>query len=289
MSFEKAGDIIREARKNKYGVAAFNAFNYETMKFAVEAAEQAGKPVILQHYPGWYEYISFETTVEIVKSLGNKVKVPVAVHLDHCGDINIIIHAMKSGFMSVMYDGSRLPFEENIKTTKEVVKAAKEFGADVEAELGNIGSAANISDYTDANKFTDPGDALKFATETGVFSLAVAVGNAHGNYAVLPNLDIPRIKTISEKTNIPLVLHGGSGIPDDQLQASVKCGIAKINIATEFFHAFYKTVETYVSGENRKDIFSCMKSSQKNIIEFLTGKINLLNFKIKNIKRRSSK
>jgi ketose-bisphosphate aldolase len=203
----------------------------------------------------------------------------VGVHLDHCGDINVIIHAMKAGFLSVMYDGSRLPFEENIKITQEVVKAAKEFGADVEAELGNIGSAANISDYTDTSKFTDPDDALRFANETGVLSLAVAVGNAHGNYAALPNLDIPRIKTISDKTKIPLVLHGGSGIPDDQLQSAVNGGIAKINIATEYFHAFYKTVETYVNGDNRKDIFSCMKASQKDVTQFLIGKINLLNFK----------
>jgi len=277
MSFEKTGDIIRDAHKNHYGVAAFNAFNYEAMKFAVEAADQVGKPVILQHYPGWYEYISFESMYAIVKSLGDKAKVPVGLHLDHCGDINIIIQAMKAGFASVMYDGSRLPFEENIKITKDVVKAAKEFGADVEAELGNIGSAANISDYKDTSKFTDPDDAVKFAAETGVISLAVAVGNAHGNYAELPNLDISRIKTISEKTKIPLVLHGGSGIPDDQLREAVKCGIAKTNIATEYFYAFYKTVEAYVNGETRKDIFSCMRAAQKDVTQFLINKINILN------------
>jgi len=277
MSFEKTGDIIREAHKNNYGVAAFNAFNYEAMKFAVEAADEVGKPVILQHYPGWYDYISFESMYAIVRSLGDKAKVPVGVHLDHCGDINIIIHAMKAGFLSVMYDGSRLPFEENIKITQEVVKAAKEFGADVEAELGNIGSAANISDFTDTSKFTDPDDAMIFVKETGVLSLAVAVGNAHGNYAALPNLDIPRIKTISDKIKIPLVLHGGSGIPDGQLREAVKCGIAKTNIATEYFHAFYKTVENYVNGENRKDIFSCMKASQKDVTAFLIDKINILN------------
>lgn len=277
MSYEKTGDIIREAYKNKYGVAAFNAFNYEAMKFVVDAAEQAGKPVILQHYPGWYDYISFESMAAIVKSLADKAKVPVGVHLDHCGDIDMIVHAMRSGFMSVMYDGSRLPFDENIKATKEVVKAAKEFGADVEAELGNIGSAANIADYTDNSKFTDPNDALKFCNETGVGSLAVAVGNAHGNYAALPNLDFPRIKTISEKTKTPLVLHGGSGIPNEQLSESVKCGIAKTNIATEYFHAFYEAVETYVNSENRKDIFSCMRASQKETNKFLINKINILN------------
>lgn len=277
MSLEKAGDIIRDAYKNKYGVAAFNAFNYEAMKFAVEAAEEAGKPVLLQHYPGWYNYISFETAVEIVRTLAAKVKVPVALHLDHCYDIELLKHAIRAGFMSVMYDGSKLPFEENIKNTREVVKIAKESNVDVEAELGNIGSAANIADFTDKSKFTDPDDALRFYNETGIFSLAVAVGNAHGNYAATPDLDFERIKKISDNLKTPLVLHGGSGIPDDQLCEAVKCGIAKINVATEYFKAFHDAVKTYVNGAgNREDIFACMIASQKPTNDFLVAKINLL-------------
>ena len=271
---------MREAYKNNYGVPGFNAFNYETMKFAVDAAEQIGKPVIIQLYPGWRDYMDFDTTFEIVKSLGNKAKVPVGLHLDHCNNIDMIIHTMKVGFESVMYDGSSLPFEENIKNTREIVKAAKEFGADVEAELGNIGSAANISDYTDKSKFTDPDDALKFLNETGVSSLAVAVGNAHGNYASTPDLDIPRIKAISELLNIPIVLHGGSGIPDEQLKEAAKCGIAKVNICTEYFHALYKAAESYMNNTTAKkseDIFECMKAAKKDTIEFLIDKINLLN------------
>lgn len=277
MSFEKTGDIIREAYKNKYGVAAFNIFNYETVKFAVDAAEEANKPVIIQFYPGWRSYISFETVAEMTKTLAVKARVPVGLHLDHCGDINMIISAMRTGFMSVMYDGSSLPFTENIENTKEVVKAAKEFNADVEAELGNIGSAAKISDFTDNSKFTDPNDALEFYNETGILSLAVAVGNAHGNYVSLPNIDIERIKIISGLLKTPLVLHGGSGIPDEQLCGAVKCGIAKVNVATEYHHAYYKAVENYVKSGKREDMFSCTESSQKNIAEFLMQKINLLN------------
>ena len=279
MGFEKTGDIVREAYKNKYGVASFNIFNYETIKFAIDAAGQAGKPVIVQLYPGFSTYMYFDVTVEITKSLAKKAKVPVGLHLDHCTDVDLIIHTMKTGFLSVMYDGSKLPFEENIKITKEVVKAAKTFGADVEAELGNIGSASNIADYTDKSKFTDPDDALKFLNETGVGSLAVAVGNAHGNYAEIPNLDLPRIKTISESLNLPLVLHGGSGIPDDQLQEAVKRGIAKINVATEYFKAFHNAAKAYVNNsESREDIFACMKASQKDTNDFLVDKINILNF-----------
>jgi ketose-bisphosphate aldolase len=281
MGYEKTGDIIKDAYKNKYGVAAFNAFNYETMKFAVEAADKAGKPVILQHYPGWYDYISFETAAEITKSLAKKAKVPVGLHLDHCNDLEIIGHAMKSGFSSVMYDGSKLPFEENMKTTKAAVKAALEFGADVEAELGSIGSAADVAQYTDARLFTDPEDAKRFFDETGILSLAIAVGNAHGSYAKLPSLDFSRIETISEKLKTPLVLHGGSGTPDDQLRRAVLCGISKINVATDYFKAFYGSIKTYADEKaGGGDIFSCMKYSQKKAAEFLTGKINLFLYTI---------
>jgi len=278
MSFEKTGDIIREAHKNNYGVPSFNICNYETIKFAVDAAEIAGKPVIVQLYPGFRDHISFEVTVEITKLLAKQAKIPVGLHLDHCYDVELLKYAMKSGFLSVMYDGSKLPFEENIKTTREVVKIAKEFGADVEAELGNIGSAADVSGYTDKSKFTDPNDAFEFLNQTGISSLAVAVGNAHGDYAATPDLDIPRIKTISDYLKIPLVLHGGSGIPDDQLQESVKSGIAKINVATDFFRAFYNAAKIYINGENnREDIFSCMKASKDDTVKFLIGKIDLFN------------
>ena len=276
MGLEKIRDILSEAYKNKHGVASFNIFNYETIKFAVDAAEQIEKPVIVQLYPGFQNYISFESVVGITKSLAGKVKTPIGLHLDHCSDIDMIIHTMRAGFRSVMYDGSRLPFEENIKTTGEVVKAAKEFDADVEAELGNIGIAANIAEYTDESKFTDPDDALRFSDETGITSLAVAVGNAHGDYAAQPNLDFPRIKAISDNIKIPLVLHGGSGIPDGQLCEAVKRGVAKINIATDYFYAFYESVAAYVNSKNKKDIYPCISRAQKDVNKFLTEKINLL-------------
>ena len=274
MGYEKTGDIIRDAHKNKYGVAAFNAFNYETMKFAVEAAEASGKPVILQHYPGWYDYISFETTAAIVKSLAKKTKVPVGLHLDHCGDLGTIRHALESGFLSVMYDGSKLPFEQNIENTKAVVEMARVYGADLEAELGNIGSAANVAEYTDASLFTDPDDAERFFEETGILSLAVAVGNAHGSYARLPSLDFWRIETIGKKLNTPLVLHGGSGIPEEQLQRAIQCGISKINVATDYFRLVYGAIKDYAARDGG-DIFSCMRAMQKEAEKFLTEKINL--------------
>jgi len=278
MGLEKTGDIVREAYKNNYGVAAFNIFNYETIKFAVEAADRAGKPVIVQLYPGFRDYISFEATAAITKDVAGRAKVPVGLHLDHCTDVDLLKQAMQAGFLSVMYDGSRLSFEENIRTTQEAVKAAKEFGADLEAELGSIGSASDASSYTDASKFTDPQDALEFCGAAGVSSLAVAVGNAHGSYAVSPNLDFPRIREISGKIKLPLVLHGGSGIPDGQLREAVKCGVAKINVATEYFHAFYKAAEKYMGDDNakkREDIFACMRGTIEDVSKFLIDKMEV--------------
>jgi ketose-bisphosphate aldolase len=276
MAFERTGDILRDAYNNKRGIAAFNVFNYETIKFAVSAAGQANIPMIIQIYPGFIRYISLDTVAAVTKELAAKVSVPVGLHLDHCGDMDVISHALQLGFPSVMYDGSRLPFAENIKITQEVVKTAKKYNADVEAELGNIGSAANADEYTNESNFTDPDDALVFFDETRVSFLAVAIGNAHGDYAVLPNLDFPRIKNISDKIKIPLVLHGGSGIPDSQLQKAIKNGVAKTNVATEYFHAYYKSVQKYMQNAKREDMYSCMVTAQEDMNAFLIQKMEVL-------------
>jgi ketose-bisphosphate aldolase len=277
MAFEKAGDILREAYSQNYGVAAFNVFNYETIKFAIDAAEEVSKPVIIQLYPGFLGFIPLETVFGITKSLAETVKAPVGLHLDHCHDLETIERALRGGFMSVMYDGSNLPFEENVEMTKKAAEAARSYGADVEAELGSIGDAADVSDYKDAAKFTEPAAAAEFFSETNAASLAVAVGNAHGDYSVLPELDFPRIKAISKDLNIPLVLHGGSGIPDEQLREAIKCGIAKVNIATEYFAAYYSAVEAYVKDGGRKSIYSCANAARTELIRFCADKINLLN------------
>ena len=278
MALEKSGEILREGFSKGYGVVAANVFNYETVKFAIEKAEELGKPLIIGFYPGWKNFIDVDVVAEITKACAKKVKVPIGLHLDHSTDFGEIVQAMKAGYSSVMYDGSVLPFDENVKNTAEVVKVAKTLGIDVEAELGHVGSAAEASDFEDAAKFTSPKDAAVFLERTGCSSLAVAVGNAHGNYVRLPNLDIARIQAIKEAVGVPLVLHGGSGIPDDQVQAAVKVGIAKMNVATEYHNAYYRAVMAYDKCDGKaKDMFFCSCDIRSDVLDFLEYKINLLN------------
>ena len=278
MALEKSGDILRDAYKDGYGVAMFNAFNYETVKLAIQKAEELQKPVLIGFYPGWRHFIDYSVLAGIVKNCASKVKVPIGMHLDHCTDFNEIMRAMKEGFTSVMYDGSILPFEENVKNTIEVVKAAKSLGVDVEAELGHVGAASDLDSFTDSSKFTSVHDAELFLDKTGCSSLAVAVGNAHGDYSRLPNLDLERIAEISQAVKIPLVLHGGSGIPEEQVGEAVKCGIAKMNVATDYFSAYYRAVKTYDSKpESHKNMYSCAVGTQPDILMFLENIINVMN------------
>ena len=277
MALEKTGDILRDAFKKGYGVIATNIFNYETISHTIKKAEEINKPVIIAFYPGWHTYIELDVVVEITKLCANRVKVPVGLHLDHCMDFAGIMQAMHVGFSSVMYDGSTLPFEENIKNTADVVRVAKTLNIDVEAELGHVGAASRTEDFEDTAKFTRPEDAKEFVERTGCSSLAVAVGNAHGNYVRLPNLDIPRIKTIKEIVNIPLVLHGGSGIPDEQVKAAVKAGIAKMNVGTDYHNIYYKAIMDYDKLEGkRKSMFFCSTEIRQDIFDFLDYKIKLL-------------
>ena len=278
MAFEKSGDIVRDAYKKGYGLAAINAFNYESISLAIQKADKINKPILIGFYPGWKTFIELDVVAEITKVCAKKAKVPVGLHLDHCMDFKEIMQAIQVGFTSVMYDGSSLPFEENIKNTHEVVKVASTLGIDVEAELGRVGAASNAADFEDSSKFTKPEDAKEFVERTGCSSLAVAVGNAHGDYIREPKLDIPLIKALNEATNIPLVLHGGSGIPDDQVQAAVKVGIAKMNVATEYFNAYYKAIMDYDKLENKpKSMYACACDIRDDISNFLDYKIRLLN------------
>lgn len=278
MALEKAGDIVRDAYKNGYGLAAVNVINYETIKLAIEKAEEINKPLLIAFYPGWRDLIEMDLVVEITKACAKRVKTPVGLHLDHCMDFAEIMLAIHTGFSSVMYDGSALPFDENVKNTAEVVRVAKTLGIDVEAELGKVGTAAKVEDFEDSDKFTQPEDARKFVELTGCSSLAVAVGNAHGDYVRLPNIDIPRIKAIKEAAGIPLVLHGGSGIPDSQVQEAVKVGIAKMNVATEYHSAYYKAIMDYDMLEGKpKNMYFCSMDIRQDILNFLDYKIKLLN------------
>jgi ketose-bisphosphate aldolase len=276
MPLIKTADMLRHARKHQYGVAAFNTFNYETVKWAVEAAEELSMPVVVQVYPGFEGFIKLAYLAHIAKDFAKRSPAPVAVHLDHSATYDVAVGGIRDGFPSVMYDGSRLPFAENAAVTADVVKVSRVFGADVEAELGHVGSGADTGDFTDARAFTDPAQAEDFVKRTGCDALAVAVGNAHGPYAKEPDLDFERIRAIAARVAVPLVLHGCSGIPDAQMQKAVALGMCKFNVATEYFKAVADAMKgKFEEGEAYADRLAL--GLGEGVKAFLTEKMLLLN------------
>ncbi len=278
MSLVKVNEILQHAWKHKYGVAAINTLNYETIKCAVAAAEAERVPVILQFFPGLDKYIPLKYIADMAVDMARKASVPVAVHLDHSASYEIALGGIRDGFPSVMVDGSALPFEENVALTKEVARAAGVFGVDVEAELGHVGIGMKLEDISNSDLFTDADQAAEFVERTGCGSLAIAVGNAHGDYIQEPNLDFDRIAKIRQAVSVPLVLHGCSGIPDWQMQRAVNLGMSKFNIATEYFAAMYRSLDEVIQAtEHKPDGIRLMLGAAKGMTEFVVNKIRLLN------------
>ena len=234
--------MLLDAKKDGYAVGAFNVENMEMVKAVIAAAEELNAPVMLQTTPSTVKYGTLETFAGIVKAEAAKTKIPVCLHLDHGNSFELAVQAMKAGYTSVMIDGSHEDFENNIAVTKKVVDVANAFGIPVEAELGKVGGKEDdLEADTDTN--TDPQEAKEFVERTGVTSLAVAIGTAHGFYVGTPVLDKERLSEISEVVDIPLVLHGASGLSDEDVSDCVKRGICKVNFATELRAAYSKAVK----------------------------------------------
>jgi len=225
---------IKLAKKQEVAVAAFNVHNLETVQAVVEGAEAEGAPVIIQTTPGTLQHAGISYIAAIVKTAAEKSNIPIALHLDHASSFEIIIQAIRNGYTSVMFDGSKLPYKENVVLTREIVKIAHAAGVVVEGELGKIGGTEDDVTVSEAEaSFTVPEEAREYVESTGIDSLAVAIGTAHGVYRGKPKLDFERLNAINNIVEIPLVLHGASGIPDDSISRAIKGGITKINIATE--------------------------------------------------------
>ena len=280
MSVEKVSTILKMADEANTTAIAFNCTDYNTIVSVVKVAEELSKPVICMLYPE-HAYLKHWTTpkifVETVRDVAKNVKVPVGIHLDHCSDFDYIVAAMRCGFDSIMYDGSMLPVEENIKNTAEIVKVAKAFGADVEAELGRVGFASTVADQNDTDKYTKPEVAAAFSEQSGCSSVAVAIGSAHGFYKETPKLDIERLKKINAATDVPLVLHGGSGIPNDQLEVAFREGINKFNVGTEFFYLYYQTMKKFCEA-GHPDFFDLPLEVQNALENYLRQKMQLSKF-----------
>ena len=221
--------ILSIAEENRYAVGAFNTPNLECINAVLSAAEKLNVPVIIAHAE-LHEAVSPLTKIGPVMVQAAKAsRVPVCVHLDHCEDLDYMAQALEIGFTGVMYDGSTLPYEENLVNTKKAVAMAGKYGCGVEAELGALasreGGAANVSGPV----YTDPDEAISFCRETGIDALAPSFGTAHGIYKSKPVLDLDRVKVISEKTGLPLVMHGGSGVSPDDYRTGIRNGLRKIN------------------------------------------------------------
>ena len=234
--------ILVDAQKHGYAVGAFNIENMEMAQAIIEAAEELKAPVILQTTSGTLKYAAPEIFASIVRAIAEKAAVPVAMHLDHGNGFDVVESALNAGYTSVMIDGSLLPFEENVAVTKRVVEAANVLGIPVEAELGKVGGKED-DHCVEQDTNTDPAEAVRFVYETGIDSLAVAIGTAHGFYVGTPILDKARLTTIRSMVNIPLVLHGASGIPYAEVRECINLGICKVNFATELRVAYTEGVK----------------------------------------------
>lgn len=227
-------DILLPAKKGRYGVGFFNAVNVEMARAVIEAAEELHAPVMIGTAEILLPAMELERVAEYLIPMAKKASVPVCVHYDHGLTFERCMEALKLGFTSIMYDCSTSGYEENVTRVSEMVKICHAMGATVEGELGHVGDnegvgkLENPSDY-----YTNPEKAKDFVQRTGVDSLAIAVGNAHGDYKFPPKLDFERIETISRETDLPLVLHGGSGLAEEDFRTAVQKGICKINIFTD--------------------------------------------------------
>ena len=230
-------EILALAEEKNACIPAFNVYNLETVKGVMRAAEKARSPVILQLYSRLVTSGAAEGLSELICGFANRAKVPVCFHLDHGAGEREVVRSLRYGMTGIMIDASTLPLEENISVTKGIVRLCGHVGVAVEGELGHIGKAAD-GDERVTHEYTRPEEAEQFVAETGVAALAVMVGTAHGKYKKLPVLDIDRIAKIKEATGIPLVLHGGSGVPDDQIRRAVAAGIRKMNFSTDLCCAF---------------------------------------------------
>lgn len=234
MSLVNFCEMLHDARSEHRAVGAFNVANYELSRAVIQAAEAENSPVIIQVYMRLFDSDKAYDICGMLQRLAIRSKVPVALHLDHGNTIKQAKDALAWGYTSVMYDGSKLPFEENVRNTSFVAQYAHATGASCEGEIGHVAAG-------DETALTDVGEAVEFAKTTGVDALAVSIGTAHGFYKAEPKLDIPRCKAIADALpDIPLVLHGGSGTPLADVRKSVEAGIAKINIATEFMDGYLK-------------------------------------------------
>lgn len=278
MALVNTRTLLSFAEENNMAIGAFNVSNMEMVLGAIKAAEEMKSPIILQIAEARLKHTPLDLFGPMLLEAAKKSDVNISVHLDHGLTLETIEKALHMGFQSVMFDGSHLPFEENILMTKKVVEMAEPFQASVEAELGVVGGSEDGSEEILMN-VTDPELVGVFLSETGVNSLAVAIGNAHGKYAVSPRLRLDILEDIRMKNYISLVLHGGSGITPEDFRKSIDRGIRKINIATASFAAYTQSSLAYLNATENPEFFGLSSASIQGVCENVKRHIHIFNNK----------
>lgn len=268
---------IKKAQEKRVAIAAFNIHNMESIQAVVEGAAEERAPVILQTTPGTLKHAGIAFVVANVKTSAELYDIPIALHLDHCTSLDIIAECIDSGYTSVMIDGSHLPYDENVALVRKVVDLASQKGVAVEAELGRIrGVEDGVETLRGEEAFTDPEEAKEFVTATGIDTLAVAIGTAHGEYKGEPKLDFTRLLAIRELVDLPLVLHGASGVPDECLKEAIRRGICKVNIATELKIPMVEAIKSWFrENPTDNDPRNYMGAAKREIKKVVRHKIRL--------------
>lgn len=269
--------MLQDAYENHYAVGSFNCYNYETMKGAILAAKALNQPVIIAFGAKYLANMSLKDAYATAKQLSDEHGVTACLHLDHCPNIDTVYQAIQAGFTSVMYDGSKLPFEENAKNTAKVCQVAHACGVSVEAELGNMAATetSHEGDHkTDKEIYTDAQDAKRFVDISGCDALAVSVGTVHGLYKGEPNIRIDILQEINKALGIPLVLHGGSGIPEETILECIQNGISKINVNTEISIHTVKKIQDMVQGDKLPHLAVIAEKQVEAVEEIVTKYMN---------------
>lgn len=272
------GPLLREAKRERYGVLAVNALNLETMATIIRTAERMRAPIIVDLYQAHLDHMPLELMVPSGKWLAEQATVPVAINLDHGSNPALVKRSIVQGLSSVMIDASTSEYEENIRTVTEIVEFSVPYGVSVEAELGGMGAAAGGA-FTNAGMFTDPAQAAEFVQRTGIDALAVSYGSSHGLLpdGYFPEFDFDRLAAIRDRADVPLVLHGTSGSGEDNVRRSVELGVAKVNMGADFMHANVNGFVAAVAEDDRVELSDALANAMEKASETVTTYIQWTN------------
>lgn len=280
MSIVTLKDLLNDSKQKKYGVFATNAFTFEMAEVVIAAAEEKKSPVILMIAEDLFEHLNPEKISPSIIPMIRKAKVPIVFHLDHGMDFETVSKSMYYGFNSVMYDGSRYSLKQNIKIMKKLRKSSSQLGVSLEGEVGQVGGLESgerdiEKQHIDSDKYTKIEDALEFISETRVDALAVAIGTIHGNFRFKPDLDFKRLEEINDAVDVPLVLHGSSGLSDQDFKRAISCGITKINYFTGLVSAATKKTRETVCKNDSFSYLTLNKIVMESVKEKIKEKMDI--------------